>query len=79
MARPKRGAGGRKPKACPFSEAKATHIDYKDVMLLKKFINAETGKLLPGRVTGVKPRYQRMLSLAIKRARYLALLPNQIK
>jgi small subunit ribosomal protein S18 len=65
----------RRRKSCPFSEAKATHIDYKDVITLKKFINPETGKLIPARVTGVKPRYQRMLTEAIKRARYMALLP----
>lgn len=61
MARPPKYAKRR--KSCPFSEAKAVHIDYKDVALLKKFINAETGKLLPARTTGVKARYQRMLEL----------------
>lgn len=69
----------KRRKSCPFSEAKATHIDYKDVATLKKFINPETGKLLPGRVTGVKARYQRMLVVAVKRARYMALLPMAVR
>lgn len=77
MARPPKYAKRR--KSCPFSEAKAVHIDYKDVALLKKFINAETGKLLPARTTGVKARYQRMLAEAVKRARHMALLPNAPK
>jgi small subunit ribosomal protein S18 len=76
-----RGSRGGRPKrrkVCPFSEAKATHIDYKDVATLKKFIS-DTGKMLPRRVTGVNARYQRMLSEAIKRARHMALLPMTLR
>ncbi len=50
------------------------HVDYKDVDLLKDFVG-ENGKIIPARITGTKSGYQRMLSDAIKRARYLALLP----
>jgi small subunit ribosomal protein S18 len=50
------------------------YIDYKDVELLKDFIT-ETGKIIPARLTGTKARYQRQLTEAIKRARFLALLP----
>jgi len=49
-------------------------IDYKDVELLKDFVN-ETGKIIPARITGTSAGYQRQLSDAIKRARFLALLP----
>ncbi len=63
-------------KSCFFSANKITKIDYKDVNLLKKFIT-ERGKILPRRITGTNARYQRMLATAIKRARYLALLPYQ--
>ncbi|HET7633754.1 MAG TPA: 30S ribosomal protein S18, partial [Burkholderiales bacterium] len=49
-------------------------VDYKDVALLKDFIN-ENGKIIPARITGTKARYQRQLSVAVKRARFLALLP----
>ena len=49
-------------------------IDYKDIGILKDFIN-ENGKIIPARITGTKARYQRQLSVAIKRARFLALLP----
>ena len=64
----------KRPKVCPFTVAKATHIDYKDVVTLRKFIS-DTGKILPRRITGVSARYQRMLSVALKRARQIALLP----
>ncbi|MBO8175846.1 30S ribosomal protein S18 [Aeribacillus pallidus] len=67
--------GGRKRrKVCYFTANGITHIDYKDVDLLKKFIS-ERGKILPRRVTGTSAKYQRMLTRAIKRARQMALLP----
>jgi small subunit ribosomal protein S18 len=49
-------------------------IDYKDLEVLKQYIS-ETGKIVPSRITGTKAKYQRQLATAIKRARYLALLP----
>lgn len=64
-----------KPKrACHFTAAGIEEIDYKDVDLLKKFVN-ETGKIMPARMTGTTAKYQRQLTRAIKRARLLALLP----
>lgn len=68
----------RKPhphkKVCYFTKNKITYIDYKDVELLKNFISAN-GKITPRRVTGTCAKYQRMLAIAIKRARQMALLP----
>jgi small subunit ribosomal protein S18 len=64
----------RRRKFCKFTAEGIEEIDYKDIGLLKQFIT-ETGKIIPSRVTGTKARYQRQLSTAIKRARYLALLP----
>ena len=64
----------RRRKYCRFTEEGIDHVDYKEVDLLKDFIT-ETGKIVPSRITGTKARYQRQLSTAIKRARYLALLP----
>jgi small subunit ribosomal protein S18 len=64
----------KRRKFCRFTAEKVTWIDYKDVDLLKDFIN-ENGKIIPARITGTKTGYQRQLSDAIKRARYLALLP----
>ena len=64
----------RRKKSCPFCEAGMREIDYKDVDTLSKFIT-EKGKILPRRVTGVSAFHQRMLTKAIKRARYVALLP----
>ena len=61
-------------KVCYFTKNKITYIDYKDVELLKRFISAN-GKIAPRRVTGTSAKYQRMLSVAIKRARQMALLP----
>ncbi|WP_309090534.1 30S ribosomal protein S18 [Domibacillus sp.] len=67
--------GGRKrKKVCYFTSNGITHIDYKDVDLLKKFVS-ERGKILPRRVTGTSAKYQRRLTIAIKRARQVALLP----
>lgn len=64
----------RRRKVCYFTQNKVTHIDFKDVELLKRFIN-ERGKILPRRVTGTSAKWQRPLAVAIKRARHMALLP----
>ena len=69
-----RGQLFRRRKFCRFTAEKIRWIDYKDVGLLKDFIN-ENGKIIPARITGTKARYQRQLSVAINRARFLALLP----
>ncbi|MBB6731730.1 30S ribosomal protein S18 [Cohnella zeiphila] len=69
----RRGRNKRR-KVCYFTVNKITHIDYKDLDLLRKFIS-ERGKILPRRVTGTKAKYQRMLTVAIKRSRQMALLP----
>jgi small subunit ribosomal protein S18 len=77
--RGKDGRGGRgqlfrRRKFCRFTAEKVKEIDYKDIGILKDFIN-ENGKIIPARITGTKARYQRQLSVAINRARFLALLP----
>jgi small subunit ribosomal protein S18 len=64
----------RRRKFCRFTADKVEWIDYKDVETLKDFIN-ETGKIIPARITGTAAGYQRQLSEAIKRARFLALVP----
>ena len=64
----------RRKKFCRFSAEGATEIDYKDLNLLRQYIG-ETGKIVPSRITGTKSRYQRQLQTAVKRARFLALLP----
>lgn len=64
----------RRRRYCRFTEEGIKHIDYKDIDLLKDFIT-ETGKVVPSRITGTKAKYQRQLTTAVKRARYLALLP----
>ena len=64
----------RRRKFCRFSAEGVKEIDYKDLDVLKGYIT-ETGKIGPSRITGTKARYQRQLATAIKRARYLALLP----
>lgn len=64
----------RRRKYCKFTAEGITEIDYKDTELLKQFIT-ETGKIVPSRVTGTSVKYQRQLATAIKRARYVALLP----
>ena len=61
-------------KICYFTANNIEYIDYKDIDLLKKFIT-DIGKIVPSRITGTKAKYQRQLALAIKRARFLALLP----
>ncbi len=64
----------RRKKYCRFSIEGAEQIDYKDLDTLKDFIT-ETGKIVPSRITGTSAKYQRQLATAIKRARYIALLP----
>ena len=64
----------RRKKYCRFSAEGIEEIDYKDLDLLKQYIT-ETGKIVPSRITGTSARYQRQLATAVKRARYLALLP----
>jgi len=64
----------RRRKTCPFSVEGAPAIDYKDVKLLQRYIS-ERGKIVPSRITAVSAKKQRELARAIKRARYLALLP----
>ena len=62
------------PKACRFCEKKIAHVDYKDERTLDRFIS-DRGKILPRRATRACARHQRQIAIAIKRARYLALLP----
>ncbi len=64
----------RRRKFCRFTAENSKKIDYKDLETLKDYIT-ETGKIVPSRVTGTKAKYQRQLATAIKRARFLALLP----
>jgi small subunit ribosomal protein S18 len=64
----------RRKKYCRFTAEGIEQVDYKDINTLKGYVT-ETGKIVPSRITGTKSRYQRQLSLAIKRARFLALLP----
>jgi len=77
------GGGARRPffrrrKVCPFSGANAPKIDYKDVKLLQRYVS-ERGKIVPSRITAVSAKKQRELAKAIKRARFLALLPYVVK
>jgi small subunit ribosomal protein S18 len=78
------GAGGarrpffRRRKSCPFSGPNAPKIDYKDVKLLQRFIS-ERGKIVPSRITAVSAKKPREPAQAIKRARYMALLPYLVK
>ena len=76
-------AGGRRPffrrrKSCPFTGEGAPKIDFKDVKLLSRYIS-ERGKIVPSRITAVSAKKQRELAQAIKRARFLGLLPYVIK
>ena len=76
---PRSGGPARRPffrrrKSCPFSGPKAPKIDYKDVKLLQRFLS-ERGKIVPSRITAVSAKRQRELARAIKRARFLSLLP----
>ena len=63
----------RRKKFCRFTAEKVVQIDYKDIGVLKEFVN-ENGKIIPARITGTKAKYQRQLDEAIKRARFLALI-----
>jgi small subunit ribosomal protein S18 len=86
MAAPKRFNKDKRPKRntqsllfkrkrfCRFTVAKVEEVDYKDVDVLRDFI-AENGKIIPARLTGTRAIYQRQVTTAIKRARFLALLP----
>ncbi len=64
----------RRRKFCKFTAEGTIEIDYKDLETLKAYVS-ETGKIVPSRITGTKARYQRQLATAIKRARFLALIP----
>ena len=68
----------RRRKTCPFSGANAPKIDYKDVRLLQRYIS-ERGKIVPSRITAVSQKKQRELAKAIKRARFLGLLPYIVR
>jgi small subunit ribosomal protein S18 len=77
------GFGGRRPffrrrKSCPFSGPNAPKIDYKDIRLLQRFVS-ERGKIVPARITAVSAPKQRELARAIKRARFLGLLPYVLR
>ncbi|MBI3445237.1 MAG: 30S ribosomal protein S18 [Magnetospirillum sp.] len=83
--RPAASAGGatrrpffRRRKTCPFSGEGAPKIDYKDIKLLSRFIS-ERGKIVPSRITAVSAKKQRELAQAIKRSRFLGLLPYVVK
>ncbi len=83
MAMSPQAGGGRRPffrrrKSCPFSGANAPKIDYNDVKLLQRFVS-ERGKIVPSRITAVSAKRQRELAQAIKRARFLGLLPYVIR
>lgn len=68
----------RRRKTCPFSGPNAPKIDYKDIKLLQRYIS-ERGKIVPSRITAVSQKKQRELARAIKRARFLGLLPYVVK
>lgn len=73
-----RRGGKRRPKVCFFCVDKIDHVDYKDVEKLRKYVS-ERGKIMPRRVTGNCAKHQRQLTEAIKRARYMALLPFSVE
>lgn len=78
-----KGAGSRRPffrrrKSCPFTGSNAPKIDYKNVRMLQRYIS-ERGKIVPSRITAVSTKKQRELAKAIKRARFLALLPYVVQ
>ena len=72
--RPQQNPLFKRKKFCRFTAANVEQVDYKDVDTLKDFVQ-ENGKIMPARLTGTKAHYQRQVDTAIKRARYLALLP----
>ena len=78
QAQPARRPFFRRRKSCPFSGEGAPKIDYKDVRLLQRYIS-ERGKIVPSRITAVSSKKQRELATAIKRARFMALLPYVVK
>ena len=76
-SKPRRSGIRRKKKVCVFC-GDTTPIDYKDVARLKKYVS-ERGKILPRRVTGTCAKHQRALTIAVKRARHVALLPYTVE
>jgi small subunit ribosomal protein S18 len=74
MSTTKASRNARRRKYCRFTAEGVEMIDYKDIDTLKEYLT-ETGKIMPARITGTSSRFQRQLALAIKRARFLALLP----
>lgn len=74
---PSRRPFARRRKVCPFSGAESPAIDYKDVKLLQRYVS-EKGKIIPARITAVSAKKQRLLANAIKRARFLALMPYAV-
>lgn len=76
--KPERRPFFRRRKTCPFSGDNSPKIDYKDTRLLQRFIS-ERGKIVPSRITAVSAKKQRLLAKAIKRARFLGLLPYLVK
>ena len=68
----------RRRKVCAFCEDEKKEIDYKDVVTLKKYVS-ERGKILPRRITGNCAKHQRAITLAIKRARHVALMPYTVE
>ena len=68
----------KRAKVCVFSQPGGPRIDYKDVKLLQRYVS-ERGRIIPRRITSVSAKHQRDLALAVKRARYLALLPYVVK
>lgn len=85
-SKPQQGAAGqqqrrhffKRAKVCVFSQPGGPRIDYKDVKLLQRYVS-ERGRITPRRITSVSAKHQRDLALAVKRARYLALLPFVVK
>ena len=73
----KRRGGMRRKKVCQFCADKNKTIDYKDVDTLKKYVT-ERGKILPRRITGTCAKHQRAITLAVKRARHIALMPYSV-
>ena len=68
----------RRKKTCPFTGKNAQKIDYKDIKTLQRYVS-ERGKIVPSRITSVAVKHQRALSIAIKRARFMALLPYAVE
>ncbi|MDR1765208.1 MAG: 30S ribosomal protein S18 [Lachnospiraceae bacterium] len=79
-ARPRKNSGGprKRKKVCAFCGEKNSEIDYKDTNKLKRYVS-ERGKILPRRITGTCAKHQRSLTVAIKRARHVALMPYTLE